>query len=460
MVARLVNQIIDVRRNEAGALAVNASSFDLAASLSLWMEGFRQLAYKHGIGIRLAAPDNLTVHLDAEKTERIFFNLMSNAFKHTPEGGHIDVVAAQVPGQVTLTIADNGPGIPQGLCDKVFEQFYVAGDTVAGAGLGLALVKAFVEVQGGQVSAADNPGGGALFTVKLPTQTTAAPADAVRNIVPQRIEEELGGFHTPPEPRPAKTVNPEWPTILLIDDNPDMLSFVAGLLDRDCNVVEATSGAEGIRLAIERLPDAIVCDVMMPGLDGFECTRRLKSEQATRGIPVVLLTACASDDYRAAGYDSGADSYIQKPFSPNVLRSKMHSLLHRPASSSEAGADAIGSARAVVARQPEEDFLTRLKRVIEERLDDCEFGNNELAAAMQLSRTQLFRKAKTLAGMAPTELILQARLRRAASLLAQPDKTIAEVSYAVGFATPSYFTKCFREKFGELPSDYQARLKA
>lgn len=197
----------------------------------------------------------------------------------------------------------------------------------------------------------------------------------------------------------------------------------------------------------------------MPGLDGFECTRRLKKEATTRNIPVVLLTACASDDQRAAGYDSGADSYIQKPFSANVLRSKLRSLVEAdksgPAKEANEGAPSTSKA----SQLPEEDFLTRLKRVIEERLGDSEFGNNELAATMQLSRAQLFRKVKALSGQAPTDMLLQARLRRAASLLAEPDKTVAEVSYSVGFTTPSYFTKCFREKFGELPSEYQARIK-
>lgn len=240
---------------------------------------------------------------------------------------------------------------------------------------------------------------------------------------------------------------------MIIDDNEDIRSYVHGLLHSEYTVVEAANGSEGIRKAMKYVPDLIISDVMMPGIDGVECCRRLKSELQTCHIPIMLLTACSLDEQRIQGYDGGADSYISKPFSSQLLLSRVRNLIDSHRRLKQFFGDGQTLAKEDVC-DIDKDFVERFKVLIEEKLGDSNLNVEDLGKDMGLSRVQLYRKIKSLTNYSPNELLRIARLKKAASLLASSDMNVAEIGYEVGFSSPSYFTKCYKEQFGESPTDF------
>ena len=242
------------------------------------------------------------------------------------------------------------------------------------------------------------------------------------------------------------------PSVLIIDDNEDIRSYVHTLLHTDYTVIEAADGSEGIRKAMKYVPDLIISDVMMPGIDGIECCRRLKSELQTCHIPVILLTACSLDEQRIQGYDGGADSYISKPFSSQLLLARVRNLIDSHRRLKQFFGDGQTLAKEDVCDM-DKDFVERFKSLIEEKMGDSGLNVEDLGKDMGLSREQLYRKTN----YSPNELLRIARLKKAASLLASSDMTVAEIGYEVGFSSPSYFAKCYKEQFGESPTDFLKR---
>ena len=246
------------------------------------------------------------------------------------------------------------------------------------------------------------------------------------------------------------------PSVLVIDDNEDIRSYVHTLLHTDYTVIEAADGSEGIRKAMKYVPDLIISDVMMPGIDGIECCRRLKSELQTCHIPVILLTACSLDEQRIQGYDGGADSYISKPFNSKLLLVRLRNLMDNHKRLKQFFGDKITLSKESVS-EVDKGFVERFRELIEANLIDSELSVEELGSKMGLSRVQLYRKIKALTNYSPNELVRIARLKKAASLLASSEKTISEITYEVGFTSPSYFTKCYKDYFGESPTDFLKR---
>ncbi len=248
------------------------------------------------------------------------------------------------------------------------------------------------------------------------------------------------------------------PTVLIIDDNADIRHYVRTLLVGDYHVLDAPEASTGIRLAMKYVPDVIISDVMMPGMDGVECCRRLKTELQTCHIPVILLTACSLDEQRIQGYNGGADSYISKPFNSQLLLSRIRNLIDSRRQLRQFFGDNQTLAKESISDM-DKDFVSRFKSLVEEKMRDPELNVEDLGKDMGLSRVQLYRKLKSLTNYAPNELLRQTRLKKATSLLASSDMTIAEIAYEVGFSSPSYFTKCYREQFGESPTDFLRRKK-
>ena len=253
-----------------------------------------------------------------------------------------------------------------------------------------------------------------------------------------------------------KSYDSSKPCVLIIDDNADIRLYVHGLLHTDYTVIEAAYGSEGIRKAMKYVPDLIISDVMMPGMDGIECCRRLKSELQTCHIPVILLTACSLDEQRIQGYDGGADSYISKPFSSQLLLARVRNLIDSHRRLKQFFGDGQTLAKEDVCDM-DKDFVEKFKALIEAKMGDSNLNVEDLGKDMGLSRVQLYRKIKSLTNYSPNELLRIARLKKAASLLASSDMTVAEIGYEVGFSSPSYFTKCYREQFGESPTDLLKR---
>lgn len=458
---RLVNQILDFRKYENGKLELNLSAVDLSACIGNWNESFQEVMRKRYIHFSFETDPEGSYLLmaDVERLERVYFNLMSNAVKFTPENGRVTVrlSAGERAGDpcLRLVVTNTGSLIAAEHIQHIFDRFYKIERHHAGSGIGLALVKAFVELHGGTIAVASDPKRGTVFTVELP----------VGEIREEQVE--TGGRLSAPEfadllpdteAEPDEPFDPDKQAVLVIDDNADIRVYIRGLLQEEYSVLEASNGAEGIRKAMKYVPDVIISDVMMPGMDGVECCRRLKSELQTCHIPVILLTACSLDEQRVYGYDGGADSYIAKPFHSQVLHSRLRNLI----ASSRRVKQAMGEKQEIDRREVcdlDQEFISRFYALIEQRMGDSGLNVEDIGKEMGMSRVQLYRKVKSLTHFAPNELLRVNRLKRAASLLAGSDLTVAEVCYEVGFSSPSYFAKCYKEQFGESPAEVLKRKR-
>lgn len=454
---RLVNQILDFRKVENGRMELHLEPFDLLSSFRGWNDSFRMALLKKHISFSFeATPDtDFRMMADSEKMERIYFNLLSNAVKYTPENGKIVVKLEAETTNYRFSVFNSGSHISPKEVDAIFERFYQIDGHQAGTGIGLALVRAFVEMHGGQITAHSNEKG-ATFTVLFPAQSVSLYHPTVVTLPTEEAEVSATLIETdlPLDEEDTKTA--DRPTVLVIDDNADIRNYVKTLLAEEYHVLDAPEAATGIRLAMKYVPDVIVSDVMMPGMDGIECCRRLKTELQTCHIPVILLTACSLDEQRIQGYNGGADSYISKPFNSQLLLSRIRNLIDSRRQLRQFFGDNQTLAKENIC-DIDKDFVSCFKSLVEEKMRDPELNVEDLGKDMGLSRVQLYRKLKSLTNYAPNELLRQARLKKAISLLASSEMTVAEIAYEVGFSSPSYFTKCYKEQFGESPTDFLKR---
>ncbi len=398
--------------------------------------------------------------LDLDKIERVYFNILSNAFKFTPANGSIDVNLSRKGDSICLAVKDTGVGIPQEEISQIFDRFFKTDHiNPTGSGIGLALSKVFVEMHQGTIAVESQPGKGSTFTVTLPVKQTqadtAADIQASVSVAEADVDElkEVEALETEPHENA--------PTILIIDDNPDIRVLIKSILSPKFTVLQASSGAQGIRLATKYIPDLIICDVMMPGIDGYETCRRLKAEEAT---PVLLLTACSLDEQRTLGYQCGVDAYMSKPFDSEMLSARCDSLIENRkriySSMGNTAAEPVAEAasqKSVPVHDIDNEFYQRFVAIVNDEIGNADLSVEELAQRLGLSRVQMYRKLKALTNYSPAELIRNLRLRRAAQMLKNSEMTVSEISYSVGFTSPSYFAKCYREYFNETPSEVQAR---
>lgn len=451
---RLVNQILEFRAYENGKTHFQPTPTNVLGCFESWNESFQEAARKKHIRFSFdALPDaNYQTFVDVEKLERIYFNLLSNAFKFTPENGRIDVRLSIAVNEdyFRFTVANTGSLISVEHIQNIFNRFYKIDKHHSGSGIGLALVKAFVELHSGQITVESNDAVGTIFTVDIPLKRLAEDLALPTNCEFAPIPEVEVSVENEEEEYDA-TKN----SILIIDDNADIRSYIRELLQHEYTVLEAPDGGAGIRKAMKYLPNLIVSDVMMPGIDGVECCRRLKAELQTCHIPVILLTACSLDEQRIQGYGGGADSYISKPFNSQLLLARIRNLIE----SNQRMKQSLGDHHLLVKENicdMDKDFVGKFKDLVEQHIADATLNVEDLGREMGMSRVQLYRKLKSLTNYSPNELLRIARLKKAASLLAASEKSISEVAYEVGFTSPSYFTKCYKEYFGETPT---SRLK-
>lgn len=458
---RLINQILDFRKYENGKLELTLSEVNLGSMMREWCDSFRGIAADRDIRFHTDIPsgDDLRTAVDVDKIERVMFNLISNAFKYTPAHGSITASARRSADCIEISVADTGKGISAEDLSHIFERFFQV-DKVHpnGSGIGLSLAKAFIELHDGTLTAESEPGKGSVFTVRLPVRTTGS--GEVRTSGSRITAEDVGLELGTVAPDAPDTEDTDTRTrALVIDDNPDIRSMVSTLLAADYEVLTAADGQKGLKMAMKYVPDLILCDVMMPVMDGLECCRRLKTEEATSHIPVLMLTACTMDEQRIQGYDCGADAYLSKPFNPRVLAARCRSLVEnrrrikslwpapqqsqRPlpkAETSTAPADI------------DSEFYARFCNIVEAGMSDPNLNVDTVAGRMGLGRTQFYRKIKALTGHSPVELLRDMRLARARNLLTTTEKTVAEIAYEVGFSTPAYFGKCYKDRYGDTPA--------
>ena len=413
---RLVNQILDFRKVENGRMELHLEPFDLLSSFRGWNDSFRMALLKKHISFFFEATPDMDFRMmaDGEKMERIYFNLLSNAVKYTPENGKIMVRLEAEATNFRFSVFNSGS----------------------------------------HISPKDEKG--ATFTVLFPAQSVSQYHPTVVTLPSEEAEVSTTLVETDFPMGEEETRDADRPAVLVIDDNADIRNYVKTLLAEEYHVLDAPEAATGIRLAMKYVPDVIVSDVMMPGMDGVECCRRLKTELQTCHVPVILLTACSLDEQRIQGYNGGADSYISKPFNSQLLLSRIRNLIDSRRQLRQFFGDNQTLAKENIC-DIDKDFVSRFKSLVEEKMRDPELNVEDLGKDMGLSRVQLYRKLKSLTNYAPNELLRQARLKKATSLLASSEMTVAEIAYEVGFSSPSYFTKCYKEQFGESPTDFLKR---
>lgn len=465
---RLINQILDFRKYENGKLDLHLTETDFTKSIRDWMESFYPTARKRDIKLTLHEEGETPALLaiDVEKIERVFFNLLSNAFKYSPDNSSIDVTCAYDGSSLRFSVADHGEGISQRDMGNIFDRFFQV-DRVhpKGSGIGLSLAKAFVELHGGEISVESTLNKGSVFTVKLPVRHVAGEAS--------EVEKRIGGAEVAGELGDVEgeiSFSDEKPLLLVIDDNKDIRQLTGELLKEDYNIITASNGSEGIRKAVKYVPDIIVCDVMMPVMDGMECCRRIKGEVTTSHIPVVMLTACSMDEQRVQGYESGADGYISKPFNSDVLKARCRSLIENrkrireisgnagEASEPKGAKPAKAAPRSLPKSDIDNEFYNRFLDIFEKEMGNLDANVDSIAAQMGLERSQFYRKIKALTNYSPVELMRTLRLKRGRELLLKTEKSISEIAYETGFSTPAYFTKCYRDAYGMTPTEARTSL--
>ena len=474
---QLVSNILDFRKIQNGKMELKLYRFDIVKTLTMWVGDFQLTAERKQIRLHLDVDDLTGSHemiADQEKISRIVFNLLSNALKYTPAGGEIFVSLKDEGANLRLDVRDTGKGISQDEADKIFERFFQAKGAASGTGIGLALVKSFVELHHGEARVESEPGKGSDFIVVIPREqegdsqvihndvdivdnSVNASASTGKNVVDESVLQYIDdGDRSRGKVQQLVSENTNRPTVLVIDDNTDIRQYERTLLQDEYIVLEAADGKEGLSVAMKEVPDLVICDVMMPVMDGLEFTEQLKTNTATSHIPVIMLTAKNLEEHRAEGYEHGADSYITKPFHSKVLLARIENLLRQRQllkNLYQGTKEAEKEISEAHLEDRDKQFLKQLQAIIQKNLSDSEFGVEDMGQQIGLSRVQLYRKVKAMTGSSVVDLLRKARLAKARRLLETRSMGVSEVAYEVGFSAPSYFTKCFKEEYGMLPGD-------
>ena len=456
---RLVNEILDFRKIQNKKMELTLSEFELTHYLKEWVSTFESIATKRKIKVELITPAPIRLCADIYKVERICYNLLSNALKYTGEGGSITIKAKSTDETVEICIKDTGKGIAKEDIKHIFDRFYqVKNSNKDGTGIGLAIVKAFTELQGGTAKVESEVGKGSEFTITLPKRVAGDNFQSAEETYTMNdfLDESSAVTDISTENKVSKITSDrqeDKPRVLVIDDNADIRAYATALLGDEYDVMEASDGSEGLKKAVREVPDVVVCDVMMSGMDGLECCKHLKSDSLTCHIPVILLTAKTLDEHRAEGYAYGADAYLTKPFNGNVLKARIKNLItNRKLMKIVFGNDAQQEPMEAVAQSAESQFVEKFRTIIQGNLGNSDLNVETISHEMGISRAQLYRKIKSITGISPNDIIREARMKRADRLLETTDKSVSEIAYEVGFSSPSYFTKCYREFFGRTPN--------
>lgn len=500
---RLINQLLDLSRAEAGKMELKARYADIIPFIKRNFFAFESLAKHANISQRFESEmETAMLYFDPDKLEPVLANILFNAFKFTPEEGSVRIkVGREEPadseGFLQIRIADTGVGIPEEQLGHVFDRFYSPPQSpqrgeaptegllgrnspanpppsvgLGGAsGIGLALAKELVELHHGQIAVASTPGQGAEFTILLPFgkvhlqdeevvgEETGRPSPGEEiSLITDPGEVELIGQPLAVLPPLADEEKTEAENIiLLVEDNADMRTFIRAQLADGYKVIEAADGRQGMKLALEFIPDLVISDVMMPGMDGLQLCDALKNDERTSHIPIILLTAKADVESRLEGLERGADAYLAKPFNREELLIRSRKLLELRQRLRERYATLQPPEPATdKGLQMEDAFLKKIRQIVEQHLSDVDFDMEQLSRALGMSRSQVFRKVKALTSRSPSLFVRTVRLERAKELLQTTDRSISEIAYEAGFSTPNYFSDTFLEAFGVRPSEFRS----
>ncbi len=465
----LANQLLVFRKVEQGHLSLKVGKVDLIGFLEEIFSSFEHIARRRNITYDFEYIQSpVELWLDPDKIEKVVFNLLSNAFKFTPEGGRITLSIQDDQHHVFIQVQDSGRGIAVNQQEQVFKRFYEkaqgAYSMLNGVGIGLALSKQLIELHHGTISLQSRPGEGARFTITLSKGNRHFQAHQIDTEAKQQIDERVTAVTTTVTkvPRPEENSMPVAgrPCLLVVEDNPEMQHFVQGIFASDYKVVLASDGKQGFQMAMEVQPDLVISDVVMPVCSGTEFCKRIKSSLETSHIPVILLTAKHAIVDKLEGLRFGADDYIAKPFSPEELKLRVRNLLRSKEEIKNKFLRVVNlEAREITITSADEDFLNRAIAIAHEQIENTDFSVDRFAYLLAVSRPVLFTKIKALTGQTPNNFMKTLRLKQAARLLSQQKLNVSEIAYKVGFRTPKYFRICFHKQFGQTPTQY-ARTQA
>ena len=469
----LISEVIEFRSYENNKMQMYFTKGNLKSFLTELNSFFTDRIKQKKLNFQFVAEDtSFEMAFDKEKVEKIYFNLLSNALKFTPQEGSINVSLTKedlpLPpskGEVAvLRVFNSGSYIPKDKQNEVFEHFYKINPDSEGSGIGLALVQALVASHNGTISVESTEGEGTTFLIRLPFSQEQVSAKAVydSNYIETHLD-LLPSLPASDEKLKLPTVvpsAPEKPTVLIVEDNEDMRQFIRYILSDSYNLIEAENGEEGFEVAKKHLPDVVISDVMMPKTDGFDLCQLLKTNVATNHIPVILLTAYALDEQKQVGFESGADAYISKPFNVKLLKTRVRKLIENRKKIRESFSNfLLNETKQETLGKVEQQFITDFTQYVENSIANPELNIDEIADALGLSRSNLYRKIKSLTDYSPNELIRTIRVKYAKQLLNSKAKSISEVAYEVGFSSPSYFAKCFKDFYNESPTEYLERIR-
>ncbi|MBN1478936.1 hybrid sensor histidine kinase/response regulator [candidate division KSB1 bacterium] len=464
---RLINQLLDVSRLEAGKMVLHRDTVEICFLLRGIVGSFSSAAERKNINLSLFGADNdFYAFIDHDAFEKILTNLLSNALKFTPKNGAVDVVlktfqddqSTQKKDDIfSIQVKDTGIGISMERIDHIFDRFYQVDSSETreheGTGIGLALTKELVELHGGIISVQSEPGNGSTFTVQLPVGEVQETPSRQRRQARPLIEME--NVLVPEGTMDKKDGRP---ILLIVEDNVDMQLYIKDALALDYTVKTAGDGERGFNNAVENIPDLIISDVMMPVMDGFALCEKLKTDERTSHIPIILLTARAEQKDRLAGLETGADDYLVKPFDVKELQVRVKNLIESRVKMRERFQRDIGlPIKEMTFTSTDERFLQRAIRIVHEHISDSQFSNERFGEKIGMSRMHVHRKIRALTGQSTNEFIKTIRLKYAAQLLKQGSGNVSEIAFEVGFESPSYFSKCFRKQFGLSPREVKQK---
>jgi signal transduction histidine kinase/ligand-binding sensor domain-containing protein/DNA-binding response OmpR family regulator len=470
---RLINQLLDFRKLETGALRLELTSEDMVGLISNVVASFEEYAREKQVTLRFQTlKKKLIAIFDPGKVETILNNLLSNALKYTEEGGSVTVNLSLVfagddeetlndqpeKQYIEISVKDTGKGISESNITRIFTRFFRVDteDETTGTGIGLALVKELVRLHKGNIYVISKPGRGSKFTIRLPYETEADRAE--QDTAESNTATEQAGAEGAETRVPGPAERADARIMLIVEDNPDVRFFIRSHFDDFYDVYEARNGKEGWDLAVSLIPDVIISDILMPDVDGFEFCKRVKKDERTSHIPLLLLTALHSREHEIEGLSCGADDYLTKPFDISILQTKIENIMSmRKALKEKYTRELILKPSDVTVASPDERFLMKAMEVVEKNISNPDFDIERFADETGVSRMQLYRKFSALTNMTVKEFVRSIRLKRAAQLLLERKMTVSEIAFAVGFRDLSHFRKSFSREFGMSASDYVRR---
>jgi len=479
----LINQLLSLSKLESGKMKLKVKKEDIVSLSKGYTQSFESLAKQKNIKLEFKSDqENILVYLDQDKYEKILFNLISNAFKYTGSGGTITVQVGRssIQNSIQVSVSDTGSGVDSKKLPNIFDRFYQADDNNTkyqeGTGIGLALAKELVELHHGTITVESEPDKGTTFTLTLPIgkdhfnpedfisvdEQEEKEGDSIIMVEQEGYPDIISETQGSDEDDDILIQEDAKPLLLIVEDNQDMRYYIRSNISGDFRLTEAEDGEHGYAKAIEKVPDLIISDVMMPKMDGIELCRKLKTDERTSHIPVILLTARASMEDRLEGLETGADDFLTKPFDQQELIVRVRNLiLQRKKLQEKFKQNAKQLGLAQVLNLPEsglnsidQKFLNKAFEIVNKHMEDEEFTAETFRNEIAMSKTQLHRKLSSLLGQSASVFIRSIKLKKAAELLKSKAGNVTEIALQLGFSNPSYFSKCFKDEFGVNPSDY------